>query len=495
MLATAPASARADAPLLTTTVIDGSSAYSPAQLFATYRDQLGQPITREGAQAILAALADQYARDGFAGPELRVDDSLVARGILRISVIEPRITQVTITGEVGRHREELERIGATLSESQPLRRDAVQAAMRRMRALPGLTITASTQRDPAVPNGHELKVKADFAAVEGLVRMNNRGTEQVGRTFMLNQLVANGLLGWEEKLGLFVSAATDVEEYIGGGVFLDTPINARGTRLMTMLFGSESAPNEAPVNLTDVYTRERASVQVSHPLRQETGSNLAISAALEAEDLSIDRDGLQVRYDRLRILEAGARASWRLSDTQVMTTLELRQGLDALGAGLDAADLQNDRRRSDFLLAQLQGSSVTRLTDAWLLRVDAFLQHTAYVLPDSERFKIGGDRLGRGFEVAEIAGDQGAGAKVELRRELMRTAGFFGNLAAYSFYDIGAVWKQDQPGCESAATAGAGVAMQGTRLNGYLEVAKPLTHPDIEGKRDATLFAELSFRF
>ena len=40
-----------------------------------------------------------------------------------------------------------------------------------------------------------------------------------------------------------------------------------------------------------------------------------------------------------------------------------------------------------------------------------------------------------------------------------------------------------------------GVALHGTRLTGYLEVAKPLTHPDIEGKRDATVFAELSFRF
>ena len=37
--------------------------------------------------------------------------------------------------------------------------------------------------------------------------------------------------------------------------------------------------------------------------------------------------------------------------------------------------------------------------------------------------------------------------------------------------------------------------MQGARLNGYVEIATPLTHPDIEGKRDPTLFAELSFKF
>jgi hypothetical protein len=35
----------------------------------------------------------------------------------------------------------------------------------------------------------------------------------------------------------------------------------------------------------------------------------------------------------------------------------------------------------------------------------------------------------------------------------------------------------------------------GTRLTGYLEVAKPLTRADVEGKRDASIFAEISFRF
>lgn len=481
---------------LTTTVINGSTLYSAADLFSTYRDQLGHPITRESAQAITASLVELYRGDGYARPDVRIDDALVARGILRVDLLEPRITRVTISGAVGRHGEQLERIAADLRDSHPLRTDAMQKALRQMRQLPGLTVTATTRRDETTPNGHELLVQADFAPVEGVVRMNNRGTEQVGRNFMLGQLVTNGLLGWEEKLGLLFAAATDYEEYRGGGIFLDTPLAARGTRGMAMVFRSESAPNESPVNLADEYTRERATLRVTQPLRRDAGWNFALSGAFEAEDLTIDRDGLVVRDDRLRIVEAGARLSWHSGDaTQYSTMLELRQGLDGLGSGLQAADLPADRRRSDFLLAQFQISSLTRLNEAWSIRVDAFAQQTGYVLPDSERFKIGGARLGRGFEVAEIAGDQGTGAKIELRRELTRAGTFFGGTSAYGFYDIGTAWKQDQDGRESAATTGTGVSMQGSRLTGYLEVAKPLTHPDVEGNRDATVFAELSFRF
>jgi hemolysin activation/secretion protein len=72
---------------------------------------------------------------------------------------------------------------------------------------------------------------------------------------------------------------------------------------------------------------------------------------------------------------------------------------------------------------------------------------------------------------------------------------FIGRVSAYGFYDFGAAWKDDLPGRESAATAGTGLAVSGAALTGYLEVAAPLTGPDIEGQRKASIFAEVSYRF
>ena len=90
---------------------------------------------------------------------------------------------------------------------------------------------------------------------------------------------------------------------------------------------------------------------------------------------------------------------------------------------------------------------------------------------------------------------RGIGGKLELRRDLRNTDSFVGRLSTYGFYDIGAAWKRDQPGRESAATAGLGFGMQGAEVTGYLELAAPLTGADIEGNRDASVFAELSYRF
>jgi hemolysin activation/secretion protein len=479
---------------LTTVIITGSTVYSTPQLFAAYRDQLGRPYSREVTRVVAGVLADMYVRDGYVKPELTLDESLTGRGVLRLQVYEAQVTQVIYEGDGGKFDDALDDIGARLENARPLRKDDVSQALRAMRQIAGLAVTATTRRDPLIRNAYELVVQADYSPVDGVVRMNNRGTDQVGPAFLLGQLFANGLFGRQEKIGLIYAAATDHDEYLGGGLYVDTAFGDGGARGNALLFRSHSAPNEAPV-VVDEYTRERLTMRVSKPFQQRTDLSMSGSLGFEADDLIIDRAGDIIRDDRLRIVEGVLRTSWRAGATQLSANLQLRHGLDAFGSGLDASDLANDPRRADFIVTLVQGSAYRRFADRWSLRLDMFSQISGYVLPDSERFKIGGDRLGRGFEVAEIAGDSGLGGKLELRRDLMNTETFFGRLSAYGFYDIGAAWKQDRPGRESAATAGTGFAIQGAALTGYLEVAAPLTGPDIEGKHRASLFAELSYRF
>jgi hemolysin activation/secretion protein len=387
------------------------------------------------------------------------------------------------------------RIGDDLRNSRPLRKDDVPQALRRMRDLAGLSVTGSTRRDPDTRNAYELVVDSDYSPVDGVVRMNNRGTDQVGPLFLLGQVMANGLLGHEEKIGLIFASATDHDEYLGAGLYLDAPLGASGTRANALLFSSHSAPNETPVNLSDEYSRARATFKLTRALRRESVFTLSGSLGLEADDLTIDREGASIREDRLRIVETALRGGIRAGAMQYSASLQLRKGFNSFGGGLQAVDLSDDPRRADFLLTQLSASAYRRFAERWSLRFDLFAQHTGYVLPDSERFKIGGDRLGRGFEVAEIAGDRGLGGKLELRRDLLSTESFIGRVSTYGFYDIGSAWKQDRPGRESAATSGVGLALQGAKLTGYLELAAPLSGPDIEGQRHATVFGELSYRF
>jgi hemolysin activation/secretion protein len=482
--------------LLASAVIRGSSVYSAPELFEVYRDELGQPINSDNARAIVAALVQKYQGDGYARPEIRADDALIARGILALDVFEPAITRVTFSGDRGPYAEQLDAVAERLRNSRPLRQQDLQEALQRMRTLPGLSITATTRADDTQRNGHELAIQSSFQRIEGVVQMSNRGTSEVGRNFVIGQLYANSLLGLEEKIGVLFAAATDYDEYHGAGLFVDTPLGSGGTRASAMVFRSDSDPTEQPADLPDLYRRDTGSLTISQVLQTGSSVTASLSGAFDFDNLDIDRAGVQIRDDRLRVVELESRLGWRWSTvTQYGLTLEVRHGLDGLGSGLYDATVTDDKRREDFTLVRLQLTALRTLATAWTLRFDGFAQGTGYVLPYNERFKIGGDRLGRGYEVPEIAGDQGLGAKVELRRDLTSASSVFGRTQVYGFYDFGATWQQDTGNRESAATAGIGAARQGEKITGYLEVAMPLTHPDVDGSTDPTLFCELSYRF
>ena len=93
------------------------------------------------------------------------------------------------------------------------RQEDVQGTLLRMRALPGLSLAATTARDLELPNVYRLDIDTQFDPVSGAVRLSNRGTDEVGPVFVLGQVVANGLFSGQTNLGVMFSAATDQEEY------------------------------------------------------------------------------------------------------------------------------------------------------------------------------------------------------------------------------------------------------------------------------------------
>ncbi|HEX7236901.1 MAG TPA: ShlB/FhaC/HecB family hemolysin secretion/activation protein [Gammaproteobacteria bacterium] len=485
--------AAAAAPNLVSVVVRGSTVYDAPQLFDLYREQLGKPVTADSARAIVAALLGKYETDGYSRPQAKLDDALLEVGVLRIDLSEPRIGEVRVNGDPGPHLERLETLGTKLREDVPVTQAEVVETLRRMRSLPGLTLQATTARDDPSANVYRLDLDTHFDRTSGVVRLSNRGTDEAGPVFVLGQVMFNGLLGGQTNLGAIFSSATDYAEYHGAGLLANVGLGAAGGRLSFSGFGSRSDPHEAPVDRDDDYLRDRATIGFARPLPKFERANLLLSVTLDLDDLEILRSGERLRDERLRMLSIGPRWSWpHERGAQYFVGVDLVQGLDAMGSGLYALDIEDDPRRADFTVTRLTFTRVSRFGESWTVRLDALGQQTPHVLPYGERFKIGGDRLGRGFEVAEIAGDQGLGAKVELRRSLDNAPAVLSGAALYGFYDIGAAFKHDAPGRESAATAGFGFAVQRRRVSSTIELAKPLTHPDVQGRKDLALFAELA---
>jgi hemolysin activation/secretion protein len=488
--------ARAAAPpALSSAVIRGSTVYGAPALFQTYRGQLGQPLTVALATTVASALARRYEQDGYSRPELYVDERPMAQGILRIEVFEPRFTRVDFAGSQGPYAQRLQALGARIVAVNPVRPKEVQRALKAMRAMPGLTVIESVARDASVRNAFVLTLTVSYKPVEGLARISNRGSKEIGPWFADGEIVSNDVLGQDEKLGALLTATTDFKEYEAAGAFADLPVDSAGTHVSVLGLYSYSVPHVPPGDAVDTFRRTLVQLRATQPLLSTGTASASLVGGLDIDNQITDENAELLRDDRLRIADLGAQASWAaFSATHYNLLFDIRHGLDALGSQLFAEDLVPDLRRKDFWLWRAQLSALTQLDERWSLRVDALLQHSGYVLPYSEQLTIGGQVLGRGFEISEVAGDSGGDGRIELRRLLSRLNGR-GELALYGYYDYGAVWSQDGSPSQSAAVTGLGAAFTRGTLSGSLEVAQPLIHPDVDGSRSPRVLLEITKTF
>jgi len=492
----APRAHAADSPLLVAAVIRGADTYSTLQLLSAYQKYLGKPLTNPTIEDIAAKINKLYVSNGYTPPEMQLDNSQLAAGILGIEVFEAQITAVTVSGNPGPYAKILAVTRLELLAMKPLRVRGLQTALRRIRDLPGLTINVATKRSTEHRNGYDLTLDAEFKRFETQVRLTNRGTDEVGRDFLIAQTAASGLFGRDLKAGLVLGVAQSMQEFRGGGAFVEAPVTALDARATLLAFRSLSNPSENPIDADVEYIHNRLLLTVMQGWRRWGAVEAKASSAVEVDDLFVEQAGAQLQADCERVLSINSQFLWSADETtQYLTLLGLRQGWNGLGAHLNSLLPVEADRSVGFSVATAQLVRVARLRALWQLRLDVLAQFSNDVLADRERFKIGGDHLGRGFEVPAITGDRGLGGKAELRRDLPKLSTNVGKLSTYAYYDLGAAWKNSDRERQSAASAAIGVSLQGKKLFTSIELARPLTHADIDGNRRNTLFVEVSATF
>ena len=206
--------------------------------------------------------------------------------------------------------------------------------------------------------------------------------------------------------------------------------------------------------------------------------------------------------DRLLVLAAGA--EWDRADRFGGVTLAkatIRQGLDTFRSfigggpsyGVDA-----------FPFGALELSRLQRLGDGpWALWLEGIGQYAWDILPNSERFSLGGSTIGRGFAPGDTTGDSGYGGRIELRHtvEPARLGRAAEGMELYAYGDWGQAYDRDGDrdgqGWETLGSAGIGARIDVNRwLTITPEIARQLhgvptdtTDPDHETRFYISLVA------
>jgi hemolysin activation/secretion protein len=202
---------------------------------------------------------------------------------------------------------------------------------------------------------------------------------------------------------------------------------------------------------------------VSYPLIRRRQQTLTIAAAFDVIDTEIKLEdspfGDQVlSQDSLRVVRVGGQ--WAVFDQLLgdsrsavnVVSLRLHQGLSSFGASAAGSPLLSRAgAQPDFTKITFEASRTQSLFSPWTGANLALMglvagQWSNDILPQAEKFYLGGARLGRGYYAGQVTGDSALAATAELQLSIAYETSLFGQSMQidpmiYAFYDWGETWE------------------------------------------------------
>jgi hemolysin activation/secretion protein len=464
--------------------IEGATVYPPEAFVDLYEGMLAQEITIDDVAKLAAAISARYRADGYVLSYAVVPPQDLELGLLRIDIVEGYVENATTQGELGGDPGHIDRLAAPMLAERPLRLATMERALLLMSDL-GVVVRAALAREGSTPGAHRLDLYFEREAVQGSVYADNRGTRAVGRWTTVGQVTLNSPLGAWDVTRLRVSTVPDrPRELAFVELSEDIPLGGFGTRgsLSAAYTRAEPGASLAPFDLLG--DDRRVSARVTHPVLRTRANSLWLHGEAVWRDSIEDAFGSRFFEDRLRVARTGAQLVQYdnfFNGGSTTATFEASIGLDianATGPGPARSRPDGDAAFVKFTLGLTRQQT---LAEGWGLQLSVGAQSADRPLLSSEEFAIGGGLFGRAFDPAELTGDDGVGASIELQRSL----GFLGwnTGQAFAFVDGGAVRNSTGAGRTIDRLASAGLGLRG-RITDWsyfsAEAAMPFVRTPLE---------------
>ncbi len=456
-------------------VINGASAFPPETLRPLFQDQIGRMITLTELYEIAARIEAFYREAGFFITRTIVPAQEVADGRYRLEVIEGFITRVEMDLSGGADHGRVEAILREVEGQRPLKLQTLERALLLANDIPGIAVSVLLRQDEDQRGGAVLVANVVRKRVGGFASIDNQGSSFTGRDTVV--------------IGTNISALTDYADQFGLTAVVTNPIDGEGSwviqgsagigigrsGLRLQLIGSygESRPNGPPVAL-DVLDLESdstfASAVLSYPFLRTRDLSLTGDVSFDYLNTNTDQAStasngpFRLYEDKIRTAAISMRLDFK--DTlkgRNVGTVSFRKGLPILDAS----------RAGDLFLTRPDASGVFSSLQASFLRLQEVSESVSVLMEMSgqlafnevlsgEEFTVGGRRFGRGYNPAQLAGDSGVGATLELQYTQPTDMPLLESYQLFSFLDYGRV---DQRSDESGGIPVADPSQQGTLLS------------------------------
>lgn len=477
-------------------VLEDAPALGPADLLPAYADLLGQPMSDRLVVDVSGRLTRLYRDGGYFDPAPRVVRRLDAAGVLVLEVREPALADVRVNGREHVQDPDFWLLVRELQALRPLGPGAFDDWLARANSL-GVPVQGRLARSSSAPHQYVASLTVTERRWHGLAYIDNRGPEALGREIAQLSVGYRAVRPWVGQLRVDAAVAVDPDELTYVGAAGEHRITTGGTLLRWRAAHSTSTLPVAGTERSVDHDRRRAVLDVAVPMARQTRVFADLNLALHGYDLAQDLDdGQALRRDRIRAAAVSFDGAYAPDSRQRhRLTASVTQGLDGLGAKTWTRN-DFDPVDGDFLVGRMDYRYQRQLDARWRAAADLHLQASGDRLPTSERFFIGGGRLGGAFDPATLSGDDGVGARLTIERTVAIDGVPFA-LTAFGYLDHSYVRSNGARPSDDAGSVALGARGVRRGLSVTLEVALPVVSPQTPSliDDDARLLFSVSQRF
>lgn len=464
--------------------VEGNTLLEPGEFDVVLKHYQGRDLTLAQMKEAAADLTSIYQRKGFYLVRAIIPPQDFDQKEVRIQVVELKIGQIKVEGAEHYDPDFIRRRFEVAVEDRNFRAHDFTRSIALLNELPDLEVKAvlAPQKDQGTVDVI-LQVQDRLPLHAGL-DYNNYGTPQTGvnrmgldvdagnLAFQGDQLSLRGVVGFPSRNNTFFQA-----QY-------QSPVNLDGTTLGLSYANGAFSVSQGLGAILDV--RGQADIftlTATHPLERELDFNSTLSLGISHKDIRNNFFGGQVPFshDRYTMGRLTYAADWRGPSGRTILQASLAQGLggtpenDPLASRVGAS--------GNFTRFNLDIARIQRLDEGLYGVLRGSTQFATRPLFVGEQYALGGPDTVRGYQQAELLGDNAYLLGAELRWSPLEDEPDKFQLVA--FIDHGGVsMRRPQPGDLSAGhtLTGAGLGFRWAlwdKTNLRFDVGFPLqSRPD-----------------
>lgn len=495
-------------------VFDELKGLSPEALRPAYEEFAGteQPVS------VICEIRDRAAtilRNAGYVAAVEVPEQRIADGTVRFQVLMAKLVAVRVRGDAGNAERTIAGYLERLTQQEVFNRETAERYLLLAGDIPGYDVRLSLRS----ANAGRGEVIGEVAVLRlpGRIDFNvqNFGSKDLGRWGGLLRGEFYGLTGLGDRTSLALFSTADLEEQQTLQIGHDFRVGSEGLTFAGQFTYAWAEPDLGDPNFRVKSRTLLATAEASYPILRSQADTARAAFGLDFVNQRINFNGIPLTRDRLRVaylrldldsVDPGSLAGrggfsiaeprWRAAGS-----LQLRQGLDLLGASEDCGPafvrcrtigvVPPSRFEGDptGTLLRFEGYGEFRAVPDITFALGMRAQVTRDALLSFEEFSAGNYTVGRGYDPGTLLGDNGLGFQAELRfgRIIPRSATALAT-QPYLFLDTAWVSNEDRQNAadvrQNLTSVGGGVrAVLGDRAQLDMVVAVPLDRAGLQTRR------------